>query len=117
MKIKKRDVVVIVLIPLISIILFWVGSATKTTGDTVYIYYNSKLYKTPPLSQNCEINVNDTNTVVIEDGYVFMKNATCPDKLCIKQGKVCDTSKNIVCLPNKVTVKVDKRSDIDTVAR
>lgn len=117
MKIKKRDIMLIAIIPLITIILFLINSVITTKGDTVFIYHNSKLYKTAPLSQNCEININNTNTLVIEDGYVFMKSATCPDKLCIKQGKVCDTSKNIVCLPNKVSVRVGKKSDIDTIAR
>lgn len=49
------------------------------------------------------------NTIEIKDGTVFIAEATCPDKLCIKQGKRgegCVNVTPIVCLPNKLYISV-----------
>lgn len=58
------------------------------------------------------------NTVEIKDGTVFVADATCPDKLCIKQGKRgadCMNAAPIVCLPNKMYISVGG-GDVDAAA-
>ena len=45
-----------------------------------------------------------------------MESADCPDKLCVKTGKIKDNSHDIICLPNKVRVEVTKKSAIDAVS-
>ena len=106
---------------IISVILFFlialaVTSLLKKDGDTVLIYQNSQLINSISLSENREINVGGTNTVMIEKGYVYMKNANCPDKTCVHTGKIKDNSRDIICLPNKVRVTVTKISAIDAVS-
>ncbi len=117
MNLKKRDYIFILSIITICILLFAHNFISKINGDTVFIYYDSLLYTTVSLSENKEININNTNTLVVENGTVYMKDATCPDKLCINQGKISDSRKNIVCLPNKITVKVDNKSEIDSISQ
>lgn len=45
-----------------------------------------------------------------------MQSANCPDKLCVKQGKISDIG-SIVCLPNKVIIEIDRNSDVDAVLK
>lgn len=47
-----------------------------------------------------------TNTLVIEDGQVYITDATCPDKVCIHQGKINRSGEMIVCLPNLMIAKI-----------
>lgn len=47
-----------------------------------------------------------TNRLVIKDGAVHMEEASCPDKVCIKQGTISKTGQSIVCLPNRVIVTI-----------
>lgn len=47
-----------------------------------------------------------TNTLVIEDGQVYITDATCPDKICIHQGKINRSGEMIVCLPNLMIAKI-----------
>lgn len=47
-----------------------------------------------------------TNRLVIKDGAVHMEEASCPDKVCIKQGAISETGQSIVCLPNRVIVTI-----------
>ncbi len=46
------------------------------------------------------------NRIIIKDGTVHMEEASCPDKVCIKQGAVSETGQSIVCLPNHVIVTI-----------
>ncbi len=47
-----------------------------------------------------------TNTLVIENGQVYITDATCPDKVCIHQGKINRSGEMIVCLPNLMIAKI-----------
>ncbi len=115
---NKRDLIFIVSAVILCAVLFTVNRYAKNGGDTVQIYVNAKLCETVPLNENSVKEINGgTNRVRIENGEVFMEYADCPDKLCVKQGKISDSSRDIVCLPNKVTVKVIKKSETDAVSR
>lgn len=113
---KFINFIFIIAVVLIFVISLVVTNLLKEEGDTVLIYHNSELFKSVPISQNSEINVGNTNTVVIENGYAYMKSASCPDKTCVHTGKIKDTSRDIICLPNKVRVEVTKKSAIDAVS-
>ena len=107
------------LLVLITIaILALINQNTGKKCDTVKIYVDSKLVSSLPLDENAVREVcGGKNRIRIENGCAFMEYADCPDKLCIKQGKISDNSHDIVCLPNKVTVKVTRESDSDAVSR
>ena len=47
-----------------------------------------------------------TNTLVIENGQVYITDATCPDKVCIHQRKINRSGEMIVCLPNLMIAKI-----------
>ena len=54
------------------------------------------------------------NRLYVQEDLVFMDSANCPDKLCVKQGVIRDSTVPIVCLPNKVIVRIEGRdSDLD----
>ena len=55
--------------------------------------------------------------IVIEKGEVYMEDADCPDKLCMKQGSISGTGQTIVCLPHKLVVTVEngKEPELDGV--
>ena len=52
-----------------------------------------------------------TNTLVIEDGYAWMTESQCPDKICEHMGKIRYNGQLIVCLPNGVIVTVEGGED------
>lgn len=47
-----------------------------------------------------------TNTLEIQEGKVFVSEADCPDKLCMRQGKISRVGAMIVCLPNRFVVEI-----------
>lgn len=114
---RKRDYIFIISAILTGLLLLFCIKFNAKNGNLVRITVDGKLFCEKPLYQNCEIKINDTNIAVIENNCVFMKEANCPDKLCVKTGKAADCSKKIVCLPNKVVIEITKKSDIDTVVK
>ncbi len=114
---KKRDFILIITVISISIILSLLLFFNTKKGNTAVIYVNGEKYCEADILKDSEINIFDTNTAVIENGEIYMKSSTCPDKLCIRQGKISNNSKKIICLPNKVVIEVKAKSDIDAVVR
>lgn len=52
-----------------------------------------------------------TNIIGLEPGRIGMLEATCPDKLCVKQGFYSSPTLPITCLPNKVVIQL-RREDV-----
>lgn len=103
---NKKDIILIFsLIIVFSLALFF-GTAMKKDGSKAEIYSDGSLIGTYPLSEEETVNVSGKNTVKIKGGEVFMEHADCPDKICVKTGKIKNKGEQIVCLPNKLVVKV-----------
>lgn len=96
---------IFVFLTILSIIAIFL-SQKNTYKDTVTIVSDGKIAAELPLCEDTEISVKGKNTVKIENGSVYVSDADCPDKLCVKQGKIGKSGGTIVCLPNKLTVEV-----------
>lgn len=116
---KKKDIILIVTILLLAIIAFGVKAIFSEKGAKVTINIDGKEYGTYLLKENQTIDVDGHNTVVIKNEKVYMQDANCPDKLCIKQGEVTSNGEKIVCLPNKtvVEIKSEKQSENDVLVK
>lgn len=61
---------------------------------------------------------NAYNVILVEQGQISMKEASCPDKLCVHMGKIHNASLPVTCLPNKVVIRIvpdtDNGNDTDT---
>lgn len=122
---KRRDIMILVIVLAVIAAVGLIYYFLKQNGSYAEITVNGELYGTYSLDEDQEIPIKDsdgnvTNTAEIKDGKVFMIEATCPDKLCIKQGKKSDANSEIVCLPNKVVISVKSETrdaNYDTVAQ
>ena len=122
---NKKDICLILVFLLIAGVIY-LFTRNGEVGNQVRITLDGKEYGTYSLTENQEVLVQTEygcNIVQIQDGMVFMKDADCPDKYCIHQGKTARKNKSIVCLPHKLMVEVveaskDKPADgIDAIAQ
>ena len=107
---KKRivDVVLIAALLVLSAVLYLVINGGRTPGAYAVIRVDGETVGSYPLSENGSFALNGgSNTLVIEDGIAWLSYADCPDKLCMKQGKVHYEGQCLTCLPNKLTVTVE----------
>ena len=53
------------------------------------------------------------NEVIIENGKVYMHESNCKEKICMKMGKISIAGDSIICLPNRLMVKIvsDKKNE------
>ena len=58
-----------------------------------------------------------SNTVKISAGKVEMSQSNCPGQDCVHSGHICRAGQSIVCLPNRVEVRIEGRSDVDFVVK
>lgn len=111
MKKYRADIVLIGLLIIMAFISYIViFNFMSRHGDVVEVYSQSKLIKKVPLDTDTEFEVkidNHVNVIRVENGFVFMLDADCPDKLCKKQGKIRNSGETIICLPNKIVIRVD----------
>ena len=104
---KKRDIILILSVLIVAAALFLVVEMTKKDGAGVVVKVDGKVIAEYSLSENATYELNGgTNVLVIENGKAYLKDANCPDKLCVHQGKISRTGEVITCLPNKLTVTV-----------
>lgn len=107
---NRRDwILAVVLLLTAAVGMLAVHFAGTDGGSEVRITVGGEVYGTWPLSKDRTIEVNTSyghNVVVIADGEVFMQDADCPDRYCIRQGAIKSTNKSIICLPHKLVVEV-----------
>ena len=111
---KKRiiDVSLVVFLLILAAVLYFIVNGGRTAGAACVVRVDGNVIANYSLYENGQFELNGgTNTLVIEDGYAWLTDADCPDKLCVKQGKVHYTGQCITCLPNHLTVTVEGGED------
>ena len=101
------DIILVASLLLISLSVFLVITLTKEEGAKAIVTVNGEVVAEYSLSVDGEYSLNGgTNTLVIKNGEAYMTYSTCPDGLCINQGRISLTNERIVCLPNRVMVQI-----------
>lgn len=123
-RLSKNDIVFIgtITVLLAGILLFFClfggekGAEAEITVDGV-------LYGTYSLEEDQKIPIiidgATTNLLIISDGKADMTEADCPDQLCVHQKAIDKNNESIVCLPNKVVVRIisGEESEFDSIAK
>lgn len=91
----------------------WYGYLGGQDAGQITITVDQKVFGTYLLSEDQEININDTNYLVIKDNQADMIEADCPDKYCVNQRAISRKGESIVCLPNEVIVEVTGGEDAE----
>ena len=66
-----------------------------------------------PMHKNGTIPIHTTDgelIVCITHGQAYVSESTCPDKTCIKSGKINRSGQLIICAPNRVMLRVIKQN-------
>ena len=124
MKTNKKGTQTYILLAAILVMAFGIMIANRVTagnGAVAEVSVDGAVIKELPLSKDCECTIDGIdgkNYLVIKDGVCFILEANCPDKLCVKQGRIEKIGETIICLPHRVvvTIKGDRSGDIDSIS-
>lgn len=108
---KKKDMIIIALALICALALYLVSQVSlgaEASSVVVTVDGVETLRRPLAMENRYEIAQEDgsLNVIRVEDGAVFMEEANCRDGLCIRQGKMKNAAKTIVCLPHKVVVQL-----------
>ena len=108
MKTKDWIAIGIGIITVIAGILIWLF-LPSAEGKTVEIYRDGTLIEQFPMEAERTyraVQGDAYNLVVIENGGVRVTEYSCPDGLCAKQGTISHAGEQIVCLPNRLVIRI-----------
>lgn len=90
------------------------------------IYYRSDLVETVDLSAGVDkrFSIPQNKNVVFHvyaDGSIRFEESDCPDKICIRTGRIRTVGESAACLPNQIILKIVSAkgrgaSDLDMIA-
>ena len=101
------DLILFLCLILVGLSVFLIGDLLKGEGAYVSVKVGDGGEKLYSLSEDGEYVLNGgTNILVIEKGEAYMRYAECPDKTCVRGGKISLTGERIVCLPNRIYITV-----------
>lgn len=78
----------------------------RAPGAMVKITVDGQVVEMLDLSEDTDTIIesfdNNTNHLIIKDKKVWISEASCPNKDCIKRGKIWENGEYIACLPNQM---------------
>ena len=87
----------------------------KKSASAAYaeVYLNGQLIKTVSLREAQTFVVEDlyTNEITVTDGTIAFTASNCPGQDCIHSGSIHSTGRSLVCLPNRVEIRVVSQTD------
>ena len=125
-RINKYDITLIIVIIIVNCFLIYYNSKHIVYSDNneAFIYSDNKLVGQYVLKKDYEneftIKSNEGyNTVKIKNNKIWIEDTDCPDKYCKLQGQISGVGQVIVCLPNKLLIKIvgnEKDREVDFIA-
>ena len=116
---RKGDLLAVACVLLLAAVLtVWVtGRALAARQVTVEVYRAGELVRSCPLEreQSFDVAGDYTNTVVIRDGKVAIRSSDCPGADCVHSGWISSPGRSVVCLPNRVEIRITGSSEVDFV--
>lgn len=85
------------------------GLPGRAQGELVRITVDGRLYGEYELARDRNIRVEEGthyNEVVIRDKKVYVAEADCPDRYCVKHHEITKSMETIVCLPHRMVVEI-----------
>ena len=111
-KMKKRDWILIACALALAGALYLVSQLSLGTKATTVVITvdGSEVLRRPLLMEDSyaiEQDDGSRNVIRVEGGAVYMQEANCRDGLCIRQGRMKNAAKTIVCLPHRLVVRLE----------
>ena len=102
------DIVLVLVLLILALSVFIVMRACQRDGAVAVIAVDGEEVERYSLAADGEYSLNGgTNILVISSGEAYIVEADCPDKVCVRTGKIRLSGERIVCLPNRVEVYIE----------
>ncbi|QAT49276.1 NusG domain II-containing protein [Caproiciproducens sp. NJN-50] len=113
--IKKTDfIILLVLLVVCSSGWLFYQKEYGSKAAVAEIYYESELVETVDLTKGIDrrFSIPQNKHVIFHqygDGSICFEESNCPDKICIKSGRLKTVGQSAACLPNRIVLKIVAR--------
>ena len=125
---KRKDMLFIALALLVALALYGGNRLlSDRRADIVVVTVDGTEVLRVPLDTDgtyaIPLPAGEENVLAVQEGKAYMQSANCRDQLCVRQGATDHTGKQIVCLPHRVVVRLERadgaavQDDLDVVVR
>lgn len=119
---NKQDFFLIIFILIIVSLIGLIFKLTeKTNVNKALVYYEDKLVLTIDLTlKETKYTVKGYNgpvAITAGNGKVKVEDEDSPLHICSKQGYISKSYESIVCLPNKIVIKLEDNSSLDAIVK
>jgi len=117
----KNDFLAIGIVAAIAIlvsVIFWTSVGAEE-GSMLSVYQEGALTKELSLDSDAEFVIEGDykNVITIKDGKAAITESDCPGTDCVHSGWIHEAGRSIVCLPNRVELRIEGTSEVDFVVR
>lgn len=115
----RGDILAIALVALLalSVALCFMPVKSGNEDAVIQIFQDGKLIREIPLDEDTSLEIDGdySNIISVQDQRVSISDSNCPGQDCMHSGWISEAGRSIVCLPNRVEVRIAGSSDIDFV--
>ena len=107
---KIGDIVLAGAVGLSILLSFFIFRFVQEEGQTVSVFVDGRQTHHLSLKDVRQIHVRGpagVTTIHVENGYAWIDEAPCPQKICMRMGKISRTGEMVVCVPNRILLKID----------
>ncbi len=109
-KTLKNDILLVAALLLVALAAWGLLRLTRARGAEAVVTVDGATVAALPLSEDAVLTVGEgqgfSNVIEVSGGRVRVRDADCPDRLCVRTGWVSRDGESIVCLPHKLVVTV-----------
>ncbi len=106
----KRDAALLAGFLAAGAALFFIFRISRPEGASAVVRVSGQQYAAYDLGEDRTVEIQGkdggTNLLEIRGGKASITEASCPDRLCMRQGSVSRQGECIICLPNEVVVEI-----------
>lgn len=122
LKFSSADICVMLLVALAAVIMFCLASGSGGQATVCVIEIDGEefaRYDLPLLAQEKVIEIDNQygrNTIVIDKHGAAVTYSDCADKHEVKTGKITTSGQSLICLPHRLTVRLEGADKVDGTA-
>ncbi|MCK5527475.1 MAG: NusG domain II-containing protein [Candidatus Latescibacteria bacterium] len=116
------DKILIGALLLLSGLSFLALAAFRGAGQTLVVEQDGKVLARRSIADEDTLRIPGplgVTTIRIAEGRARVLNAPCPQQLCVKTGAISKAGAMVVCVPNRVVVRIEgpSKDGVDAVTR
>lgn len=114
---RKNDIIIIT-VCLVAAFLCFLPSLFSSAGNlTAVIMSDGEIVKEIVLTDTTDETFETGDVIIRAEGRnIYFEESNCPDRICVKSGKLSSAGSSAACVPNRISVYIKGSDDFDMMA-